>query len=592
MISVGLWGKKGDTGKSSIQLENEIRQLQLNIMTLNDQLDNFKRISFKYQDEYNKLTKKVNSFCFMILDDQYAKSQLGGHNPLADMDIFGVMDYAERQYREKNAKDRQLLIELTSQLKQKVQEIEGLKAQISRYMLKEQQLKDFGENAELIDDIDEPIDNNEEIAGKSQPVINEVQQKIQETKFQRQEERRPNVSNKPTGIMKMAVIEDDDDMILMPTKPIQKSGNSTNTASSNNQRKQYGQNTEISKKPTTDRGVRVEPVVQTIEDKVPADNLAEAKKINDVTAQKDLKNAETSNIIQSSEDAQINSKPQSAPTVIIENSEDAVIETIKTQVQTKTEAQKSNEIMAHIVNLNDYINNMNEIMWDVVMAIGKDGVSESKDIKKLVVNENVTESAFNTALSQLRKMHIIEQERINTGWRWFHAYELSDIGNRIYLEKTKKNPVECEKQLLKKEHTTALHGYCIKDTAYILKAAFGYDDAVTDRKANSMKLYSGETYIPDVIAKKKEGALVDYFEVELGHHTQKDFNAKCDKMRMVTKDLYFVVPDADTMNKTLARQIGQWTLEKGGKDKLKGTTIYLTTLTKLNEGKWENIYPF
>jgi hypothetical protein len=63
-------------------------------------------------------------------------------------------------------------------------------------------------------------------------------------------------------------------------------------------------------------------------------------------------------------------------------------------------------------------------------------------------------------------------------------------------------------------------------------------------------------------------------------------------MRAVTSNLYFIVPDADTMNNKLAKQIGQWVLEKGGKDKLKGITIYLTTLTKLNEGKFENIYPF
>jgi hypothetical protein len=274
-----------------------------------------------------------------------------------------------------------------------------------------------------------------------------------------------------------------------------------------------------------------------------------------------------------------------------ENRHIEVISNIKNQIEEKG-GKLNNEVMAHVVNLNDYIAEMTDVMWDIMMAIGRDRLSEVKDIKKVIIGKGITESAFNTALSQLRKMNIINQERINTGWRWFHAYELSEIGRRIYLEKFRKEPVECEKQILKKEHTTALHGYCIKDASLILKAIFEYDEVSTDRQKNSIKLYTGEIYIPDIIAKKKQGSVVDYFEVELGNHTQNDFNKKCDKMLMVTRDLRFIVPDAEIMNKILARQIGQWVLEKGGKEKLKGTTIYLTTLKKLNEGIWENRYPF
>ena len=220
--------------------------------------------------------------------------------------------------------------------------------------------------------------------------------------------------------------------------------------------------------------------------------------------------------------------PESTITVLPENNADIkdsgqhktedesrsreVVSSIKDHIDKKN-SRMDNRVMVHVVDLNDYMNKMTDVMWDIMLAIGKEGLSEAKDIRKMVVNKGVSESAFNVALSQLRKMNIVDQERINTGWRWFHAYELSEIGRRIYLEKYKNNPIECEKQILKKEHTTALHGYCIKDASIILKAIFGYDEASTDRKRNSIKLYTGETYIPDIIAKKKEGALVDYFEV-------------------------------------------------------------------------------
>jgi len=518
-----FWKTQKGSGKSPIQLENEIKQLQLNITTLTDQLENFKKYCYKYQSEYNKLVKRVNSFCRIILDSEYARNQLGGNNPLLDMDIFTLIDHTEQNYHNSIVKERNLLMELTNQLKTKDQEIEGLKAQISRYIMREQQLKELGsEQNEL------PETRQQQ---QTEPSLSEKPAKA-ETKTESSGSKPEKISpvSVPKGIMRMAILEDEDETNDNSSKPAYED-------------KQGGLNIE-------------------------SDVLSE---------QKYLKKNQTSSII----------------TKMQEEEQKNIIGEVKKQVEEKAQVQKSNDnIMAHVIDLHDYMNNMTDIMWNIVIAIGKDGMSESKDLKKSVVRDNITESAFNTALAQLRKMGIVEQERINTGWRWFYVHELSDLGSRLYVEKFKQNPIACEKQVLQREHTTALHGYCIKDAAYILQTVFGYDEAVTDRKMNSMKLYNGEVYIPDIIAKKKKGAIIDYFEVELGHHTQKDFNNKCDKMRMVTKNLYFIVPDADVMNKILARQIGQWVLEKGGKDKLQGTTVYLTTMTKLSEGKWENIYPF
>lgn len=242
--------------------------------------------------------------------------------------------------------------------------------------------------------------------------------------------------------------------------------------------------------------------------------------------------------------------------------------------------------MAHVVDLQNYMDNMSEAMWIIMYAIGGEGLSEAKAIKERVIRPNLTEAAVNTAITQLRKMNLIVQEKITTGWRWFYAYELSDIGERLFETKFEKEPVLCEKQILKREHTTALHGYCIKDTAHILQNVLGYESATIGRKENTIKLYTGKIYIPDVIAKK--GELVDYIEVELGNHMQNDFIEKCDKMHMVTKRLYFVAPDQGTLSQ-LQRQVSQWVAERGAEN-LAGTTVSLTTLTKLNEGKWDSIH--
>lgn len=234
---------------------------------------------------------------------------------------------------------------------------------------------------------------------------------------------------------------------------------------------------------------------------------------------------------------------------------------------------------------------MSDIMWMITTAVGEQGLSESKDIKKFVTDQGITESSFNNALTQMRKNKILDEEKINTGWRWFYAYELSLLGKKLFLEKFKKDIVICEKQQLKKEHSTCLHGYCIKDTAHILKAFNGYETVSTSREPNKVALYNGTSYIPDVIASKKDGTVVDYFEVELGHHTQRDFNDKCEKMCLVTRLLIFIVPEIETMKK-LENQVNSWVQSKGGPEKLKGFSVCITTISKLIDGKYDIILPF
>lgn len=457
--------------KRKNRLEAEVKKQHLQLMTLHDQLNHHKKVAAKFQQDYIQLSKRVKSLCEYIVDKENAPNQLGGSNPLAKLNIYELIQYTEDSIKSANEKNRELLLQLSSVIKTKEQEIEGLKAQLSRFLVREKYREEYGVEYNLPEET--TGENAEETAPEAPP------EKISPV----HEARSPRIQ----------IFEDDDE---------------------------------------------------------------EEKSVH--KAKNDLKNSESSTTISASR---------------------------------KNEAVSKNEVVAHVVNLNDTINKITDIMWHIIDAIGVKGFSESKDIKKLVVKEmGVTESAFNTSLSQLRKMNIIDQEKINTGWRWFYAYELSDLGTRIFAEKYGKNPVICEKQMLKREHTTALHGYCIKDTAHILQATFGYEVTTTDKKQNTIKLYNDKVYIPDIIAQKKQGAVVDYFEVELGHHSQKDFNEKCDKMRMVTKNLYFVVPDAGTMNNVLAKQISQWAFERG-KESVKGTTIYLTTLTKLCDGKWENVYP-
>lgn len=576
MINVGLWGAKSN---QAVRETNDAKLLELELLQTKDQLESFRSIAFKYQRDFNALASQVSAFCRLILDSQYAQSQIGGNNMIADMDVFSLLRFAEQELNKAKANDRQLILDLSRQLKERDLELEGLKSQLSRYLLKEQYLSDgtstVGEAA-FVEPVNPPTPKTEEPSEakpeKTAPILHETPSV-------------PQTGNR--GVMHIAILEDEDDL-PMPQIPKQSSGHKpqskkqARTNKSTNSPKREPASPPIEKQKVAEpASPQPQPQPQPEPPRPPEAKPEPAKVVIEEAADQ----AEKTVSPQSQHKSAISQTQQQAT--------DQAIEQLKRAVENKSQKEeKEQQMVAHMVNLADYMEKMNDIMWAVLVAIGEKGFSESKDVKRTVIQGDITESAFNTALSQLRKMNIIDQEKISTGWRWFYAYELTDVGRRIFLEKYKKNPIDCEKQILKKEHTTALHGYCIKDAAFILKSVHGYDEATIDRKINSTKLFSGETYIPDVIAKKTSLSMVDYFEVELGHHTQADFNKKCDKMRSVTKDLYFIVPEASVKDKILARQIGQWTLDRGGKEGLKGITIYLTTMTKLNEGKWDNIYHF
>ena len=115
----------GKSRKQVTQMENEYKKLQLQFMTTCDQMENFRKIAFKYQSEYIQLTKAVKSLCMTVLDGEFALSQLGGGDQLANMDIFSLISYTQKNFYDTRAKDREMLIHLTKNLDEKQREIEG-----------------------------------------------------------------------------------------------------------------------------------------------------------------------------------------------------------------------------------------------------------------------------------------------------------------------------------------------------------------------------------------------------------------------------------------------------------------------------------
>lgn len=257
------------------------------------------------------------------------------------------------------------------------------------------------------------------------------------------------------------------------------------------------------------------------------------------------------------------------------------------------ESVKTNKPM--MVNYESYKKQMTDLMWLVIELMGKEGLCEFPEIKKRCFEEskdaNIKQSTVNTALTNLKNMGAINKGiKINTGIRWFYVYELEELGYRMYVDKFGKPPVESEIKKLIREHDNIKHGYYIKEARSILSEKFNYKSISTSRKANYIKLPKHKASIPDIVC--AADTHVDYFEVECGNHPQLEFNDKCDKLKMVSPNIHFIVPDNDTLNKKLVPQIQAWIKSAGGIETLRksNTIVYITTLKKLAEKEWAVVF--
>lgn len=247
-----------------------------------------------------------------------------------------------------------------------------------------------------------------------------------------------------------------------------------------------------------------------------------------------------------------------------------------------------------IENVDAYISAMTDIMWDIMEAIGTEGYAKSNDILNWIDNKSPNKYAKSNVLNSLttlKKMNILTAENVSTGYRRFQIFKFSQKGEEMFRAYFKKEPVESEIDRIIRDHDNVIHGYTIKDACELLLNYHNCTDVNMNRQEVSIKLPNGETYIPDIVATKENGEKM-YIEVELGNTPQKDFNNKCSKMLQVTKNLYFVTDVDETIRKKLEGQVSMWILSMGGKEKIAGTTVYLTTMTQLSKGDFSKILQY
>lgn len=246
-----------------------------------------------------------------------------------------------------------------------------------------------------------------------------------------------------------------------------------------------------------------------------------------------------------------------------------------------------------VVDMDTIKRNMTPLMQTYIQVVGDTGLTEYSEIRAAIryrFEKKVSDSSIYNAHNSLLSASIITAEKISTGSRWFLGVELSQLGTQFYVEEYRKQPVESEMRQLVREHDNVRHGYAIKDAARILLDSKSYKSVSTKRRANAISLAGGKRCIPDIVC--CGNSAIDYYEVDCGNHKQSEFEDKCNKLKSVTKNLYFLATTRDEMVDKLKPQIEKWIASCGGPYVLKqsGVSVYLTSLHDLSCGKWAYIY--
>lgn len=249
----------------------------------------------------------------------------------------------------------------------------------------------------------------------------------------------------------------------------------------------------------------------------------------------------------------------------------------------------------YVQDLDNITSQMKEVHWEALRLIVESGVSELSVARKLLIekltdeNEPVSTDKSFRILKQLVTLMLFSQIKVSTGMRWFMVLNLTDVGTRLYVERYRKPPAETEYQRIVREHENAEHGYIIKDVCQILRDTGRYRSVSMSRRGNTIQLPEGRSCIPDIVCCLPNG--IEYYEVECGNHHQSDFSEKCNKLKGITQNLFFVTPNRETTEKKLKPQIEQWIKECGRSLlAMSGITVYLTSISELAAQRWTYVF--
>ena len=245
------------------------------------------------------------------------------------------------------------------------------------------------------------------------------------------------------------------------------------------------------------------------------------------------------------------------------------------------------------VKMSNLTGEFTDLDWNTFRIIVSEGISEEKEAIAAVIDRLIDEEHYRysynavwQAIKKLIRAHLFWVKRINTGYRTFNVLTLTEVGDIAYMKRFNKNIPESEFMNLVREHGSAEHGYMIKDTKHVLEK-LGYNHLTTGRSENYIRFTDGSACIPDIIGSKD--GFKWYFEVECGNHNQQDFDDKCERLRVLSRTLVFVVKNRSDARIKLLPQIQDWIRRNRERLRMSQICVCLASVTDLRKGKWSYI---
>lgn len=246
---------------------------------------------------------------------------------------------------------------------------------------------------------------------------------------------------------------------------------------------------------------------------------------------------------------------------------------------------------AHVVDLNKYMEKCGENEWKVMEIIGTMGLARGVEIEKEFSKFNSNSGAFRRAHLALTNAGALDKDVValplskNALFLW-----LTDIGIRMFKAHFEKDPVPSEIVEVRKEHDNIQHGYGIRDLERLLVESKRYKSVCSSNRKNPIDVeWGGQKlqYIPDILCKADRWT--DYYEYELGTHTDFDFGMKLNKMSRVTKYLNIVCPNREVL-RVVKKKVDKW-IQGRGSASLKNTTVRIGTVVSIqNDSDWIVVY--
>lgn len=538
--------------------EAYIKRLQLQNMELQSQLDGLKNIYIDSNNQYKKALNCINSFCKTVLQKDFALSQIDGYDgDIQNMPYTELLNYVADKILKEKIEQNSVLLNLIEENNVKDQIIEDLKKQIydltQKNDIPEQEKAEILLNNNIYDNISE---NNitDDIVNTDDKNNNDTMQK--------------------------------DNLLFIsakqPTQDTPVANESENLKNNNKDNKKHN-------KTLLEENIVKEEDTQS---------LTIIVKDRDIKLNDEYKNTNPIEKNINKTDNTFRNNTNSIDQKTFDNSNKS---NKNTDNNLKSKATKSNKYNKknttsstedyYVINLKNIANDLAEIHWDVIEAIGVFGFSEKADIlnhiktKYLDISEESLDQKLIKTLEELKISDIVSKERINTGIRMFFVYNITETGEKIYTNyaKSPKTFVESESEKLLRMHASLKHGYTIKDSAKIL-VQLGYKDVTYTEEENKITLDNGDIYIPDIIGTDHKTGEKMYFEVEFGFHSQSEFDAKCNKIAKISSTINFIVIDVKRRN-NVSFQIKSWLLSLNGSNK--HITTRITTIRNLRNNAWE-----